>query len=306
MPNTGLLGVQTLGKAPEFRISATGVVLELDHKFEIVKKLKLIGVPHKIMKNTAFIKDMFNSDMEVAKFIGASIRTVSGIRGTIKKVDAHVSNTKGNSAPAGTFRATFEDKILGSDIVFLRAWYPIEMIKYFNPVTSLLEEKGTGKEWQGMKTVGRMRYERKQLAPKKKDSEYKEIVRTEKKFNALKIPKSLQQELPYKSKPKLLGKKNVSKTGKTRVKQLMNKTDKMMRVFDKKEKNVYSLMQQLSSIKNQKASVKRQKQLDNAVKKGKVDAQIALRKEAHNKEKRKSLFRKRSKDEIRLAKKTRK
>ena len=100
--------------------------------------------------------------------------------------------------------------------------------------------------------------------------------------------------------------KNVSKTGKTRVKQLMNKTDKMMRVLDKKEKSVYSLMQQLSSIKNQKAAVKRQKQLDNAVKQGKIDQQIALRKEQHNKEKRKSLFRKRSKDEIRLAKKTKK
>ena len=54
-----------------------------------MKKLKLIGEPYKIHKNTAFIKGMFNSNIEVAKFQGAQhgaqLKTVSGIRGQIKR-----------------------------------------------------------------------------------------------------------------------------------------------------------------------------------------------------------------------------
>ena len=38
----------------------------------------------------------------------------------------------------GSFRATFEDKPLMSDIVFLRAWIGVDLPRFYNPVTNLL------------------------------------------------------------------------------------------------------------------------------------------------------------------------
>ena len=62
------------------------MVLDVDKSSAIVKKLKLTGAPYKIFKNTAFIKGMFNSALECAKFEGAALRTVSGIRGQVRQV----------------------------------------------------------------------------------------------------------------------------------------------------------------------------------------------------------------------------
>lgn len=70
-----------------FRIAATGTVQEFNHETKIMKKIKLVGYPLKIFKKTALIKDMFTSDLEIAKFEGAAVRTVSGIRGQVKKVN---------------------------------------------------------------------------------------------------------------------------------------------------------------------------------------------------------------------------
>lgn len=84
-----------------------------------MKKLKLIGNPKTIFKKTAIIENMFNSELESDKFIKSKIQTQSGIRGIIKQ--NHYKN--------GLYRATFEDKILMSDIIILKGWTPIKIPK---------------------------------------------------------------------------------------------------------------------------------------------------------------------------------
>jgi ribosome biogenesis protein BMS1 len=162
-PNTGIIAFKSLSSAAlGFRVCATGNILELDHTFKVMKKLKLVGTPKKIYKNTAFVGGMFNSELEVAKFEGASLKTVSGIRGQLKKAQAG-----GN----GVFRATFEDKILTSDIVFCRTWVPVKPRSFYNPVCSNLV--ASGKQWQGMRTTGQLRHDREVALVQNKDSVYK-------------------------------------------------------------------------------------------------------------------------------------
>ncbi|XP_049767714.1 ribosome biogenesis protein BMS1 homolog [Schistocerca cancellata] len=192
---TGFLAVQNADNMQQtFRIALTGSVVELDKSAQILKKLKLTGTPLKIYKKTAFIKGMFSSALEVAKFEGAKIKTVSGIRGQIKKAA---------SKPEGAFRATFEDKVQLSDIVFCRTWYKVDVPKFYNPVTSLLLPPDQKNLWRGMRTVGELKRAKGIRREPDFDSLYKPIERTPKVFPELVIPRSLQKQLPYKDKPKL-------------------------------------------------------------------------------------------------------
>ncbi|ORY32316.1 hypothetical protein BCR39DRAFT_523914 [Naematelia encephala] len=232
-PNTGFCAFNSLdGSAPGFRISATGVVLDVDRSTKIVKKLKLTGVPYKIFKNTAFIKDMFTTSLEVAKFEGAQIKTVSGIRGQIKRA---------MGKPEGAFRAGFEDKILMSDIVFLRAWYSIEPKKLYNPVTSLLLSDKAG--WQGMRLTGQIRRDEGMGTPKDPNSAYRPVQRTTRRFNPLKVPRKLEASLPFASKTPQLAKQRQPTYLQSRAV-----------VMTDEEKKAVALLQQIQSLKKDKVA----------------------------------------------------
>ncbi|KFD65693.1 hypothetical protein M514_09629 [Trichuris suis] len=192
--NTGFLAVQTVSEVTkQFRIVATGLVLSLDASVLVVKKLKLTGTPYKVFKKSALIKDMFNSALECAKFEGAALRSVSGIRGQVKKA---------MKSPPGSFRATFEDKILMKDIVFIRTWIPIDVPKFYAIVTNLLLSDAMKAKWVGMRTVGQLRFQRGLKPPQKSDALYKPIKRQPFVPMSLRIPKELQKRLPYAVKPK--------------------------------------------------------------------------------------------------------
>lgn len=237
-PNTGFCAFQSVNRdVSNFRISATGVVLDVNNTVNIVKKLKLVGTPSSVHRNTAFIKDMFSSPLEVAKFEGASIRTVSGIRGQIKK---YVGSS------GGLFRATFEDKILMSDIVFLKTWYSLEPTEFVNPVTNMLT--GAESEWQSVRTTAQIRHSMDMKTPSNPDSVYRTVVRKERRFKKLHIPQSLQKKLPFASKPKLL---------KKRKRPGLSKSTAIL--VEKSEKRIRNIVQQVASIANHKMEKRRAK-----------------------------------------------
>lgn len=185
---------------------------------------------------------MFNSAMEVAKFEHAKLKTVSGIRGSVKKAvrdsnhvasDGGKGTALGKQAP-GTFRATFEDKILMSDIVICRMWVPVVPKEFYNPVLSLLadqaqptsnrvQELADGEEGEAskpkastsstsivplMRTTAEIRREQQVPLVVNKDSVYKPIVRQQREFRKLKVPTKLQEALPFATKPKVQAPKN--------------------------------------------------------------------------------------------------
>ncbi|KAG5914713.1 hypothetical protein E4U42_000349 [Claviceps africana] len=266
-PNTGFVAFNSFSASTAgFRVAATGTVLSVDESTEIVKKLKLTGTPYKIFKNTAFIKDMFNSSLEIAKFEGAAIKTVSGIRGQIKRA---------LSKPDGHFRATFEDKILLSDIVFLRAWYPIRPHRFYNPATNLIG-------WQPMRLTGQVRRDEDVATPQPKNSQYRKVERENRHFNALRVPRALAAQLPFKSQ---------ITTTKPQKRQTYMQKRAVVLPSHSDEKKARALMQQLLTVRNDAAAKRRAKKAENHAAFKKKLAESDEKKEAREKKESKEFWR---------------
>ncbi|XP_024034772.1 ribosome biogenesis protein BMS1 homolog [Citrus clementina] len=274
-PQTGVVAIQNFSNnQASFRITATAVVLEFNHEVKIKKKIKLVGYPCKIFKKTALIKDMFTSDLEVAQCEGKEVRTVSGIRGQVKKAaKEEIGNQpkrKGGQPREGIARCTFEDRILMSDVVFMRGWADVEIPRFYNPLTTAMQPRD--KIWQGMKTIAELRREHNLSIPVNKDSLYKAIGRRPRKFNPLVIPKSLQAALPFESKPKDIPSR----------KRLFLENSRAV-VMEPQERKIHALIQHLKLIRNEKM---KKRKLKEAQKRNEVEAERAKDKQLTRKRQR--------------------
>ncbi|KAH9659571.1 Bms1-type G domain-containing protein [Citrus sinensis] len=236
---------------------------------------------NQIFKKTALIKDMFTSDLEVAQCEGKEVRTVSGIRGQVKKAaKEEIGNQpkrKGGQPREGIARCTFEDRILLSDVVFMRGWADVEIPRFYNPLTTAMQP--SDKIWQGMKTIAELRREHNLSIPVNKDSLYKVICdvrraigRRPRKFNPLVIPKSLQAALPFESKPKDIPSR----------KRLFLENSRAV-VMEPQERKVHALIQHLKLIRNEKM---KKRKLKEARKRNEVEAERAKDKQLTRKRQR--------------------
>mmetsp|Transcript_47721 Transcript_47721/g.75449 ORF Transcript_47721/g.75449 Transcript_47721/m.75449 type:complete len:255 (+) Transcript_47721:1-765(+) len=231
--------------------------------FEIKKKLKLVGEPYKIFKNTAFIKNMFTSDLEVSKYLHAKIQTTSGIRGEVKKAEGN----------RGSFRATFEDRILMSDLVICKCWINVEPKKFYHPVVDVAG-------WRAARLIGELRANAGVPIPDNKDSHYgAQNVRPERKFNPLRVPKSLKSAIPFKSMQKVENPKSKNKLRK-----------KTAIVSSERDKQINGLLTRLQTVRKEKHRIR---QASNEKRKAKKEVQekfIQDKREAVKKEARKKRY----------------
>lgn len=188
-------------------------------------------------------------------------------------------------APDGAFRATFEDKILMSDLVFLRSWFTVFVPKFYTIIKNLLLTNEERLKWQGMKTTGQLHAEGGGHAGYKKDSVYKKLEPIKERktflFKPFLIPNKLQSELPYKSKPKFLPKSNV-------------RSNRVAVIREPEETEVKRTIQAVKAVARDKKMVERQTMLVKAAKHKKELARIEEKRHQKKRMDQKRVFTKKS------------
>uniref|UniRef100_UPI00358E0ED9 ribosome biogenesis protein BMS1 homolog n=1 Tax=Myxine glutinosa TaxID=7769 RepID=UPI00358E0ED9 len=178
---------------------------------------------------------MFSSALEATRCEGVGVRTVSGIRGVIKRAlrPPH---------PPGSVRATFEDRVQLSDLVFVRAWASVPLPQHCIPVPSLLLPEEDRASWQGVRPTSVLRKEHGLKTPHNPDSMYKPIVRVPRFLPPIHVPRSLQKSLPFSSKPKFTAPKQT--TPRNLVRPAV--------IREPHERKVFELLHALRTMRNEK------------------------------------------------------
>jgi ribosome biogenesis protein BMS1 len=131
-----------------------------------------------------------------------------------------------------------------------------------------------------MRLTGQIRRDEGLKTPLPINSTYKSVERMERRFNPLKVPKSLKASLPYASKPKEM---------KPQKKQTY--LQKRAVVMEPEEKKAIALMQQIRALRKDQVTRRKEKKNErNEVKRKKL-ARVEEKKESKEKEKRKEYMR---------------
>lgn len=156
------------------------------------------------------------------------------------------------------------------DIIFLRTWTAVDPRKFYNPVTSLLLSDKSS--WAGMRLTGEVRRSEGLPTSSNANSTYKPIVRTDRHFNRLKVPRKLQGELPYASKSKIM-----------KPRQKVTYVQRRAVVLETEEKKAIALLQQAKALRKDQVTRRRQEHDRKASARKKIAEKEVSEKEERNK-----------------------
>jgi ribosome biogenesis protein BMS1 len=164
--------------------------------------------------------------------------------------------------------------------VVCKCWINVEPKKFYHPVVDV-------KDWRPAKLIGQLRHEQGLAVPNNPDSEYgKQLVRAERKFNSLRIPKSLEAALPFKTKPK-----NDAKQSKNKMRR------KTAIISSDRERQINSLLERLHVVRSEKRKLRAAASSKKKATKRVKDKFIQDKRDEHTKEAKKKRYVKEGKQE---------